>query len=212
MEHIGTSPMHAAPIREAAVSKLAFSDRFEQLTARSRISSAEITIPSEALLLAGLQAVAETFPVANAAIVRAVYRHNPECFRVVWRGSFAASPMMTYLPMNAEGTAALIDGRFDPRAPDLRFVCRPGESPDSLYLWLMFTPGRMVAGLRLIREMERYGRGVTIFTRPAHAESARILAMAGFVPAHEFFPAASEDLLFTLSGVVRPGAASIARR
>lgn len=205
MEHIETPEMHSAPIVAAATSRLAFSDRFEQLTARSPITSAEITVPSEAELLAALAAVAETFPVIDAAAVLPVYRHNPECFRVVWRGSFAASPMMTYLPMNAEGTAALIDGRFDPRAPDLRFVCRPGERPDSLYLWLMFTPGRMVAGLRLIREMERYGRGVTIFTRPAHEESARILAMAGFVPAHEFFPAASEDLLFTLSNVVKPG-------
>lgn len=204
MEHIGPSDMQAAPIVHEALSKLAFSERFEQLTARSQITSADIAIPTEQQLLTALGHVAETMPVADAQVVRSIYRHNPECFRIVWRGALAASPMMTYLPMTAEGTAALIDGRLDPRIPDLRFLCRPGERPDSLYLWLMFTPGRMIAGLRLIREMEDYGAGAPIFTRPAHAESARILAMAGFVPAHDYFPAASQDLVFTLSSQARP--------
>lgn len=200
MEHSETPRTWSHGSASPARPKLAFSEQFEKLVARSSIASAQITIPSEQQLLAALELIRETLPTAAAEVVQAIYRHNPECFRVVWRGDLAASPMMTYLPLTAEGTAALIGGGLAAQAPDLPLICRPGEQPDSIYLWLMFTPSKMVAGLRLLKELELYGQGATIFTRPAHDQSDRILRMAGFVDASDFFPAAAaSNLLFTLS-------------
>jgi GNAT superfamily N-acetyltransferase len=57
----------------------------------------------------------------------------------------------------------------------------------------------MVAGLRLLLELERVGGGVPIFTRAAREEPARILAKAGFIPARSLFPSAPDWLLVALA-------------
>ena len=117
--------------------------------------------------------------------------------------------MMAYLPLNAAGSAALVDGGFDPSAPQMKHICAPGELPTSIYLWLSYVPRNMIAGLRMIHELETLGGGVAIFTRPAHAESHRILEAAGFIAARGIFPAAPETLLVALA--LGDGAASNAR-
>jgi predicted GNAT family N-acyltransferase len=107
--------------------------------------------------------------------------------------------MMAYLPLNVAGAAALVDGHFDTSRPSLKHICVPGHAPTAIYLWLAYVPRNMVAGLRLIRELECIGGGVAVFTRPAHRESLRILKMAGFIEAHDIFPSAPEALLVALT-------------
>ena len=199
MRHSNPSADHSMLADDRLAFRTDFSTQFENLVRRSQIQSADIEIPSEEDTLRALELVGAAMPVANCSIVRSIYRHNPECFRIVWSGSLAQSPMMTYLPLNAEGAAALVDHRFDAKCPDLHYICAPGEQPEAIYIWLMFTPGKMIAGLRFIKELEKYGNGAPIFARPVHDELARILKMSGFVPAREFFPAAPADLVFTLS-------------
>ncbi|MDP9055775.1 MAG: GNAT family N-acetyltransferase [Pseudomonadota bacterium] len=106
---------------------------------------------------------------------------------------------MAYLPLNGAGAAALVDGYFDPASPNLRHICVPGEAPTVIYSWLTYVPRNMIAGLRLVRELETIGGGTAIFTRPAHPEALRILSMAGFIPARDIFPSAPESLLVVLT-------------
>lgn len=196
MEHIAT-PFSAA--LEGGTGVLAFSESFHRISARSSIQPGDIQVATLEQTLAALNMARATLPVASDEVVRRVYAHNPECFRIVVRQPFSASYMMAYLPLNPEGAAALVDGEFDAAAPQLRHICAPGQRPTSIYLWLSLVPRNMTAGLALIHELERIGGGTAIFTRPAHAESARILAMAGFIPVRDIFPSAPESLVVVLS-------------
>ena len=210
MEHI-TSPF--VPAFNGGHGSLAFSTEFDRIVAKSSIRSSDIRIASLDETLAALDLARATLPVASPDVVRAVYAHNPECFRIVPREPFSSSYMMAYLPLNGEGAAALVDGVFNAAAPQLRHICAPGERPTSIYLWLSYVPRNMTAGLRMIRELERIGDGAAVFTRPAHAESHRILKMAGFIDVREIFPSAPEELLvvLTLGEVDGPGARRLVR-
>jgi GNAT superfamily N-acetyltransferase len=178
---------------------IAFSPDFFRMVARSNIRSEDIDLATPAEVLTALSLTRKLFPIASDKIALAVQQHNPECFRIVRRDTTANSPMAAYLPLNALGTAALVEGRFDGRDPALRFICRPGEQPEAVYSWLTYTPGKMVAGLRLLLELERFGGGVPIFTRAAHEEPGRILKKAGFIPARSLFPSAPDWLLAALA-------------
>lgn len=176
-----------------------FSREFDRLVARSDIRATDICIATVDEVAAAVEMASSLLPISSLPAVLAVQAHNPECFRIVRSGPLAECPMMAWLPLNGLGAAALVDDRFNTFAPSLEHVCRPGEAPEAIYLWLLLTPGKLFAGLRLMKELEAYGRGAAIFSRPAHAESARILTMAGFLPAQEFFPAAPDTLVVALT-------------
>jgi predicted GNAT family N-acyltransferase len=188
----GTSPRSPS-------ARVAFSAEFDRIVARSNIASSEIAHATIEEVKGALALARKLFPVVDEAVAAAVFTHNPDCFRIVRRESLADSAMAAYLPLNDAGAAALVDGRFDGLKPQLRHICSPGERPSAIYSWLTYTPGKMVSGLRLLQELERYGEGSPIFTRPAHADSARILAMAGFVPARSLFPSAPYWLIVARS-------------
>ena len=203
----GTDTLALSPQQGAGT--IAFSDAFHRIVSKSSLRSADIQMATRDETLRALNLARELLPVASDAVVNAVYTHNPECFRIVRREPFASSFMMAYLPLNGAGAAALVDGRFDAASPSLRHICVPGEAPAAIYSWLTYVPRNMIAGLRLVRELETIGGGTAIFTRPAHPEALRILSMAGFIPARGIFPSAPETLLVVLS--LGDGAVSNAR-
>jgi predicted GNAT family N-acyltransferase len=178
---------------------IAFSERFGKLVAKSSVQSADISTATLQETLEALSLARKSLPVADASAVRTVYNHNPECFRIVRREPFETSLMMAYLPLNVTGAAALVDGQFDAARPDLHHICTPGEHPEVIYVWLVYVPRNMVAGLRLLKELEVIAPGTAILTVPAHEESARILKMAGFIEAREVFPSAPARLLIALA-------------
>ena len=198
MQHI---PLASKPafVTEPGVGTIAFSDTFHRLVAKSSVCSEDIRLATLEETLCALQLARETLSVATDSVVRRVYAHNPECFRIVPRVPFAASFMTAYLPLNEAGAAALIDGKFDASSPDLEYICRIGERPAAIYVWLAYVPKNMIAGLRLLQELAYIGGGTALFTRPAHLESLRILTMAGFIPARDIFPSAPETLLVALT-------------
>lgn len=195
-------PEHACHLHQSGAEtpgRIDFSDKFERLVARSGIDSTDISVATVEEVTAAVAMASTLLPISSLPAVLAIRAHNPECFRIVRSGPLGECPMMAWLPLNALGAAALVDDRFDGTAPSLQHVCRSGETPEAIYLWLLLTPGRLFSGLRLMKELESYGRGAPIFSRPAHGESARILAMAGFLPAREFFPAAPPWLVVALT-------------
>ena len=199
MKHLGMSLEALELTRSNLGRKIAFSEKFDRLVARAIFSSPDIVLATEHETLAALAFARQMLPVVASQEALKVYRHNPECFRIVRHTSLEESPMMAYLPLNDLGAAALVADRFDSLSPELCHICTPGEAPSAIYLWLVLTPGHMVAGLRLLKELERIGKGVPVFTRPAHAQSAKILEMAGFLPATEVFPSAAPWLVVALT-------------
>lgn len=202
--------------RERNRNSIAFTQEFHRIVVKSSIKDHDIRIATldetrKALLLAH-----EMLPVAAIEVVQAIYAHNPECFRIVERLPFCNSYMMAYLPLTASGAAALVGGTFDALSPDLQHICKPDEELTAIYLWLVYVPRNMIAGLRLIQELEAIGGGRAIFTRPAHRESHRILKMAGFIDAQDIFPSAPQALLVALtlgeSGAFKPRKLAISIR
>lgn len=199
MSHYDPNVFNSATPLGHAPAAVAFSADFYRMVSRSTITTDDIAVATAAEVLTALSLARRLFPVAADDVVLRIQKHNPECFRIVRRAQTAQSPMAAFLPLNAKGVAALIDGRFDGQMPSLSFICRPREAPEAIYSWLTYAPGKMVAGLRLLLELDRIGGGVPIFTRPAREEPARILEMAGFVPARSLFPSAPEWLIVALA-------------
>jgi predicted GNAT family N-acyltransferase len=177
---------------------LALDPLFDRLAARAPFVSGDVRRATRDEMLGALDLARATLPMTAADTALAVQVHNPDCFLIVPAEELGKAPMIALLPLNDAGGAALVDGRFDGTAPALAHIARPGEDAAAIYIWLVWTPGRMNSGIKLIAEVADRYSGAAVFTRPAHSESARILARVGFCPAHQLFPAAPESLVVAL--------------
>lgn len=151
--------------------------------------------------IAGLLAGAPTeFEIAPVAVVRRIWERNPTAF---WRfgpedtdrpGAFC------YLPLNAEGAAAMVAGRLDGLDPDPAFIAPQGEQPVALYFWLTITPGKFVKSLpALARCLEdAAAEAVPIFSRAVNDHAANLNEGLGFVRAGTIYPTAPDWLLVIL--------------
>ncbi len=89
--------------------------------------------------------------LASTEKVIEIFRYNPECISVFARGGYTddttgtAMGFLAFLPLTAEGHAALFDGRLDTGDPDLKFICRQHERPAAIYHWGVMTGPRPLA-------------------------------------------------------------------
>jgi predicted GNAT family N-acyltransferase len=103
-----------------------------------------------------------------------VLRHNPICVMALARKSRfdPADPQgegfVAILPLNSLGLQNLALGTFNGAEPDLRLVAGPDERPAGIYMWGVFAPGPLAAGIALF--IERMGTpqyaGVSLYSRP----------------------------------------------
>jgi predicted GNAT family N-acyltransferase len=103
-----------------------------------------------------------------------VLQHNPICVMALARKSRfdAADPQgegfVAILPLNSLGLQNLALGTFNGAEPDLRLVAGPDERPAGIYMWGVFAPGPLAAGIALF--IERMGvpqyAGVSLYSRP----------------------------------------------
>ncbi|MFP3944436.1 MAG: hypothetical protein ACLFWF_11115 [Alphaproteobacteria bacterium] len=114
--------------------------------------------------------------------------HNGECIWAVERRGPGRSGRLAgfhaFLPLSAEGEAALLCARFAFLRPDLRHVAGAGEPPSALYWWASLGPGTTATAITLIMkrlQAPRYRR-LDIYSRPATRHGARALIHAGFRP------------------------------
>jgi hypothetical protein len=86
-------------------------------------------------------------PIAPLAVVKSVYARNPLSWWVLWRAedrlrrAARIIGVVTYVPLNEQGLAALRSGRFKGRDPDLALVAARDEEPSALYLWGLVAHG-----------------------------------------------------------------------
>jgi len=112
--------------------------------------------------------------IAETEEVLKVARYNPFCVMALARrskyesGAPAAEGFIASLPLNALGLQMLALGTFNAVSPDLRLLAKPNERPAGLYMWGVYAPGPLAAGIALF--MERAAAplyaGVNLYSRP----------------------------------------------
>ena len=110
---------------------------------------------------------------ATADVIR-VLRHNPDCMFAVSRKSKVGDSdpvgegFIAMLPLTKLGLQLLAMDALHTANPDVKFVCSPGERPAGIYMWCVFAPGPLAAGMALF--MERIATpqytGVNLYSRP----------------------------------------------
>lgn len=94
------------------------------------------------------------------------------------------------LPLNELGLMQLALGTFNGPDPDLRLLAKPDERPAGIYIWAIFAPGALAAGVALfMREMAapRYA-GVNLYTRPNTDVGRRFNAVLGLTQGIQIGP------------------------
>ena len=183
-----------------AYSTMAFSDRVLRLCATGDHSE---TITYPATLDEALAALSNArFSLDNLVpdeVAAAAIEHNPEIFQIVEScSSRRIQPaFLAFLPLNAEGAHALVNGRFSGASPDLAMICTKVERPCAIYIWLIFAPGALTPILRgLAPLLARLApAGCPLFTRGVTGHTQRLFPAMGFVEARHVYPAAAVDLL-----------------
>ena len=112
--------------------------------------------------------------IAETEEILKVVRYNPVCILGLCRRSKfdpdhpAAEGFIGVLPLNALGLRILALGSFDARSPDLRLLARPDERPAGLYMWAVFAPGPLAAGMALFMEKMSSPQydGINLYSRP----------------------------------------------
>jgi predicted GNAT family N-acyltransferase len=102
-----------------------------------------------------------------------VFRFNPICVLGLARRSRfdpqapVAEGLIACLPLNALGLQMLALGSFNTSSPDLRLLAKPDERPAGLYMWAVFAPGPLAAGIALFMEkmaVPQYA-GINLYSR-----------------------------------------------
>ena len=103
-----------------------------------------------------------------------VVRHNPICVLGLCRRSKydPTAPIVegfvAVLPLNKLGLQMLALGTFNATSPDLRLIAKPDERPAGLYMWAVYGPGPLAAGMALFMEKmstPQYA-GIDLYSRP----------------------------------------------
>jgi len=142
----------------------------------ARIAKHLVTFqPSESDVVDLLKKARLSIPgIADEEEVLRVFRYNPNCIMALARKSRfdSAAPVaegfIASLPLNRLGLQILALGSFNATSPDLRLIARPEERPAGLYMWAVFAPGSLAAGMALF--MERISSpqfdGISLYSRP----------------------------------------------
>ncbi|HKQ45439.1 MAG TPA: GNAT family N-acetyltransferase [Rhizomicrobium sp.] len=144
----------------------------DEKTLAEVIAKARFSIP-------GIAKMEEVFKVA---------RYQPACMMAVARRSRfdpkvpVAEGLIAVLPLNVLGLKILALGAFDATKPDLRLLAKPGERPAGIYLWCVYLPGSLAAGMALLMERlsSDQNTGVNIYARPVTEDGKRFSQVLGF--------------------------------
>jgi len=112
--------------------------------------------------------------IAETEEVLRVARYNPFCVMALARKSKydpkapVAEGFVAALPLNALGLRLLALGSFNATSPDLRLLTKPDERPAGLYMWGVYAPGPLAAGIALFMERASSPQyaGVSLYSRP----------------------------------------------
>ena len=126
--------------------------------------------------------------LAATADVLRILRYNPDCMYAVTRKSKfnpnlpLGEGFIAILPLNALGLQLLALNVLNTGNPDTRFLAKQGERPAGIYMWGVFAPGPLAAGMALFMEKvsaPQYA-GVDLYSLPNTDVGRRFNEVLGF--------------------------------
>lgn len=137
--------------------------------------------------------------LADQTTIEALRAKNPDILRVVVRtipkgrllGLFA------YLPLNASGVDALVSGRFSGLCPSPDWIVKPGETPEAIYLWLVYLPNALAQSIGVIAKAfdDLVPDSCPVFSKAVNDHAERLNRSMGFLKANQVYPDADAELL-----------------
>jgi predicted GNAT family N-acyltransferase len=162
---------------------------------------------------AGIAALVETASrkigaMASIETVHKVVSFNPDNLWAVSRrsryhsGTPQGEGFVAFLMLNAMGMAALADGRFDGLDPDIAFLAGQNEKPEGIYVWGLYAPGILAAGVSLVFEKisSPLYRDVPLYARAVTDSGRQFLETIGFRPGARIGKASLPHLHMFLRG------------
>jgi predicted GNAT family N-acyltransferase len=193
---------------KSSYKNIRFSERFEKLVAtrghRTYTDSRAVSLDEARFLARKLRhAIGQ---VAKDEVLAHVLAHNPEVVRMVERDSAQEPAFLAYLPLNAAGLQALVNGNLNRQNPDTRLLTRNIEKPVALYIWCIYSPGNFIPAIAAIAaHFEMIApTGVPLFTSAATPASARLFSSLGFAQARDHYPDADDDVLVVFRAAREP--------
>ncbi len=131
--------------------------------------------PSESAVVNLMAKARREIPgIAETAEVLRVTRYNPICMMALARKSKFDPEMqigegfVAILPLNSLGLQILALGSFNATSPDLRLIAAPDERPAGIYMWGVYAPGPLAAGIALFMDRMSTSQysGVNLYSRP----------------------------------------------
>jgi predicted GNAT family N-acyltransferase len=126
--------------------------------------------------------------LTSAAVVQRVASHNPDCFwAIAHRDRFninapVGEGYVALLPLTKQGLSQLLDGTLDRRNPPLSVICAQHEKPAGIYVWCVYAPGKLAAGVALVMQRlcgPQCG-DVDLYSWSINSEAARFVEGMGF--------------------------------
>jgi predicted GNAT family N-acyltransferase len=125
--------------------------------------------------------------LTNAEVVQRVVSYNPDCFwAIAHRDRFnikapAGEGYVSFLPLTKQGLSQLLDGTLDRRNPPLSLISAQHEKPAGIYVWHVYAPGKLAAGVPLIvqKMWSPQCHDVDIYSWSINSEAARFVEGMG---------------------------------
>ncbi len=122
-------------------------------------------------------------------VVHRVVEHNPDCLwaltarRRPAQAAASRTGFIAILPLKKRGLQQLAANVLNTREPDLSLVARRDEQTAGIYVWGIYAPGILAAGVALLfREVESPPyNGVDVYTRPNTLDGERFNQTLGLV-------------------------------
>jgi predicted GNAT family N-acyltransferase len=125
--------------------------------------------------------------LTNAEVVQRVASYNPDCFwAIAHRDRFninapVGEGYVSFLPLTKQGLSQLLDGTLDRRNPPLSLISAQHEKPAGIYVWHVYAPGKLAAGVPLIvqKMWSPQCHDVDIYSWSINSEAARFVEGMG---------------------------------
>ena len=150
--------------------------------------------------------------IADVDTVQKVVSFNPDSLwaiarksRYDWRTQ-KGEGLIAFLMLNPRGHKALIEGTLDCLNPDLDLMTGQNEKPDAIYIWAIYAPGVLAAGVPLILEKVSTPlyAGANLYARAVTDAGHEFLETVGFRLGARLGDAFNPDLHVFARGETHP--------
>lgn len=177
---------------------------------RAKKSLYTLEIADWNMVQAQLTLIRTQINLASDDVIAALVKRNPDILRFVNIDQKTHAPrgLLAYLPLNEAGIQAIADGSFDSLQPKPDWICKSGDEPLAVYLWLVHMPNLLGYSLGAIAKAFDVlaPNGCPIFSRAINPHSLRLSRAMGFMTAADFYPDCESELLviFPLKNTMTP--------